>query len=376
LALLLAGPRVTRAAGGSGDEGAAADEESETIAVGSFKVLNFDFVPKVSIGNPKIMSAEVDESTHQVTLNPKGKGTTDVLFSDKRGKPVRKISFNIINDNLSPKVLSIRQLLSDVEGITVKSLDGKIVIDGELIVPRDFDRILQVQNAYPEVLNLVTLSRISKEAIARRMQKEINDDPGGVNVTVKVVNDTFFLNGKVDSDTERKRAETIALTYLPEMISSEAQSKGVLIAPVKKSAIRDMIEIEEAPPPPPPQMVRITYYFVEISKQFLKSSLFKWAPLMSESSGLQVGPGTAGGTAASGSFSGIISSLVPKLQAGANGGFARVLFSTVAIGMDQKKIEILRQDNVPYVAAMVNGVPIPDNAQVGISVDVTPTIMG
>jgi Flp pilus assembly secretin CpaC len=360
----------------SGSSTATSDDDVRTVAVGQTEWLEYDFDAKVTIGNPSVMKGERDGSNpRKIKLTPIKKGSTSVDVQDASGKVVQQIKYSIIATDLSQKVLAIRRLLYDIEGITIESVDDKIVIDGELIVPRDFDRILQVQQAYPEVLNLVTLSRISRDAIARRMQKEINDDPGGVNVTVRVINDVFFLMGKVDSSADRERAETIAQTYLPEMAASPALKEGAIVQPVKKFAIRNMIMTEEPPPPPPPKMIRVTYHFVEIGKEFLKNSVFKWAPLMSEGSGLTFGQGTTGGVASSGSFTGTITSLLPKLQSGANGGFARVLFSTVAIGEEGTKIEVLRNDNIPYISAVVNGVPVPDNVPVGISVKVTPSVI-
>lgn len=353
------------------------EDDYRTIAVGTTDWLDFDFEPRVTIGKADVMKGEVDPATpRRVKLTPLKKGTTSVDIQDPRGKLVRRLSYNVIATELSQKVMAIRRLLYDIEGITIESVDEKIVIDGELIVPRDFDRILQVQQAYPEVLNLVSLSRISRDAIAKRMQKEINDDPEGVNVIVSIKNDTFFLLGKVDSKAALDRAEFIALTYLPEFMNSPATKDGVLVAGTKKFAIRNLISIEEPPAPPPPKMVRITYHFVEIGKEFLKSSFFKWTPLLSESSGLSFGQGTAGGVASSGSFNGTLSNLIPKLQSGANGGFARILFSSVAIGLDNQEVEILRQDNIPYVSAVVNGIPLQENAPVGINVKTKPQITG
>ncbi len=353
------------------------EDDYRTLAVGTTDWLEYEFEPRVTIGNPAVMKGEIDPaSARKIKLTPLKKGTTSVDIQDPKGKVVHRLNYNVITNDLSQKVMAIRRLLFDVEGITIESVEDKIVIDGELIVPRDFDRILQVQQAYTEVLNLVTLSKISRDAIARRMQKEINDDPGGVNVTVRIVNDTFFLMGKVDSGIDAQRAETIAQTYLPEFGGSPATKEGVLIPVAKKFGIRNMIVVEEAPPPATPKMVRITYHFVEIGKDFLKSSFFKWTPLMSESSGMVIGQGTTGGIASSGSFNGTISNLFPKLQSGASGGFARVLFSTVSIGEDKKQIEVLRNDNIPYISAVVNGIPVPDNVPVGINVKVTPEIMG
>jgi pilus assembly protein CpaC len=53
-----------------------------------------------------------------------------------------------------------------------------------------------------------------------------------------------------------------------------------------------------------------------------------------------------------------------------------VLFSTVAIGEESTPIQVLRNDNIPFISAVVNGVPVPDNVPVGISVKVTPTVLG
>lgn len=360
--------------------GIALEDDGKTIAVGSVDPMDCDFVPKIVIGNAGLLDFQKDETNPKAgRIVPKKKGTTDVAVYDEKGKLIRKFKYNIIANELSQKVLSLRHLLEGIEGITIESVEEKIVIDGELIVPRDFDRILQVSAAYPEVLNLVTLSKISREALAKRMQKEINDDPGGVNVQVNIKNDTFFLLGKVDSSADKERAETIATTYLPEVINSQAIKEGVITPGTKqKFSIRNLIFVEEAPPNPAPKMIRITYHFMEIGKEFLKNSFFKWVPLMQEGAGLQIGQSTTGGTAATsaGSFTATITNLIPKIQSGANGGFARVLFSTVMLGEENTPIEVVRSDQVPYISAVVNGVPVQENVQVGISIKVTPTVLG
>jgi Flp pilus assembly secretin CpaC len=195
-----------------------------------------------------------------------------------------------------------------------------------------------------------------------------------VNGTVRIINDTFFLLGKVDNSTDKERAETLASTYIPDIM--KGGSGEMLTQAVKRFAIRNLISVEEAPAPPPPKMVRVTYHFVEIGKEFLKSSLFKWSPLLGDNSGIQLGQGTTGGAAANGTFSGLISNLLPKLQAGANGGFARTLFSTVSVGESEKPMEIVRNDTLPYISAVVNGIPVPDNVTAQLSINVTPTIIG
>jgi len=48
----------------------------------------------------------------------------------------------------------------------------------------------------------------------------------------------------------------------------------------------------------------------------------------------------------------------------------------VAIGVEKQRVEILRNDNIPFISAVVNGVPVPDNVPVGINVQVTPEVTG
>lgn len=373
-------PHVARAADDTEKENLAEDD-IRTKAVGEVDFVDVDFEPNPVplVGNKTIVEVGPGNNPKQFRIVPLKKGTTTVVISSVSGKSMKKVGYNVITNDLSAKVQTIRNLLQDIEGITIYSVDDKIVIDGELVVPRDLDRILQVQDAYKDVVfNLVTLSKLSREAIARRMQKEINDDPGGVNVTVRIINDTFFLFGKVDSSADRERAETIAQTYLPEMMGSPAIRENVISLGAKKYAIRNMIQVEEPPPTPAPRMVRITYHFVEIGKEYLKSSFFKWVPLLTEGAGLQIGNSTTGGVAtqSNGSFTGTITSLIPKLQSGANGGFSRILFSTVQMTMDDTKTELVRSEQIPFVGAVVNGVPVSELADTGITVSCKPHIMG
>jgi pilus assembly protein CpaC len=139
-----------------------------------------------------------------------------------------------------------------------------------------------------------------------------------------------------------------------------------------------MIQVEEAPQQNQTKMVRITYHFVEIGKEYLKSSFFKWVPLLNEGAGLQIGPSTTGGVQSqtNGTFSGTITSLFPKLASASNGGFSRILFSTVQLTEDNTATELVRTEQIPFVGAVVNGVPVTELADTGITIKTTPKVDG
>lgn len=371
----------TVAAGAENKEENKVVREERAVAVGVEDILRFDFTPSPNfkLGMEGIIVVDpANSKNNEFRVYPQKKGITTLTVFDEKGETRRRYFYNVTLTELSQKIEAIRNLLYDVEGITIKIVDDKIVIDGELIVPRDLERISQVQTAFSQsdgvpIVNLVTISKITQDAIAKRIQDKIRaDEVDGQNVNVIVANQTFILKGTVENSRARERAEMIAITYLPEFIG---KSDLLDDAKIKKPRLQNLIEVQTSDPPPVPRrMMRVTWHFVEIGKEFLKSSFFKWTPLVSEDAGLQFGNSTTGGVATSsgGSFAGTIRNLLPKLQSGSNGGFARVLFSVVGIGIERSKIKVSRVDNVPYIAQVVNGVPIPDVTQAKIEVEVVP----
>lgn len=356
-------------------------EIREKVA-GSVDLIEFDFQPgTIDRGDPKLLDVQPVPGTTQYRVFPLKQGSTNLIVRDLKNKVRKQIKYVITTTDLSLKVEQMRGLLDTIEGITVSSVGDKIVIDGELVVPRDLDRIMNVADAFGGskggVVNLVQLSKVSQKVIAQRIEQEIRKLPSGQNITVRLANDTFFLEGVVDSSADRTRAEDVAKTYVPEVLASRSIQDGVL-REVKKQAIRNMIVVNEPPPPPPPKMVRVTFHFVEISKEYLKNAFFKWAPSLSTGAGIVFGQSSTGGvgSTSNGSFSGTLSNLIPRLQKGTNGGYARVLFSTVAIGLENTNISINRSDEIPFIQQVVNGVPVTANANVGVQISVTPSIKG
>ncbi len=356
--------------------------EQRNIIAGTVEILELTFQPGgVDIGDPKILKVQPIPGSTKLYIFPQEKGSTNILIRDLNNNVAKIINYNVRTTDLSERVRQMRQLLDNVEGITITSVGEKIIIDGDLIVPKDLDRIINVANAFGGakggILNLVGLSRVSKRESARRIQDEINRNPWGVNITVRLANNTLFLEGTVSNGISKAKAEDIARTYVPEIISSQSVADGILQT-VKKQAIRNLITITQRPPPPAPKMVRVTFHFVEIGKEYAKTALFKWAPTLSTDAGLNFGQSETGGIGASsgGTFSGTIRDLFPKLQSGKNGGYSRVLHSAVAIGISGSLISLDRQDSVPYISGVQDGVPITSLINIGLSISLKPTVKG
>lgn len=358
------------------------EPEVREVVAGSVNIVEVDLPGgRAESGDPKLLTIQGIPGSNQIKVFPLKAGSTNLLILDNRGKVRKNIKYVITATDLSLKVENMRALLDNIEGITINSVGDKIVIDGELVVPKDLDRIINVSEAFGGakggVLNLVQISRVSQRVIGERIEAEIRKAPQAQNITVRVANDTFFLEGVVDSPADRVRAENIARTFVPEVLTSRSVADGIL-REVRKQAIRNEILVNEQPPPPPPKMIRTTFHFVELSKDYLKTSFLKWSPSLSSGAGIAFGQSQTGGVGATsgGTFSGTISNLIPRLQRATGGGYGRVLFSSVLISKDGTNVSVNRSDEIPFVVNAGTGSITTEKARAGVQISVTPTIVG
>lgn len=138
------------------------EEEVRTLPVGAVEMIDLEFTPAPNplVGNKTILDVSIGFTPRQLKMVALKKGTTSVYISQEDGKIARRLVYNVIGSDLSVKVSSIRRLLQDVEGITVEAEDDKIVIDGELLTKADRLRVDKVVGAYPDVLDLTTMSKL------------------------------------------------------------------------------------------------------------------------------------------------------------------------------------------------------------------------
>lgn len=125
--------------------------------------------------------------------------------------------------------------------------------------------------------------------------------------------------------------------------------------------------------------MRVTFHFVELSKNYLKNFGFKWQPGFTASPQIAIGQDpVAGGVGAQGpSFSGTLSSLFPRIQSGQSAGYARVLKTSTIITRSGKPATLNDQTQIPYaMGAGQTGTTQAQMANVGIAISVTPSILG
>ncbi len=365
-----------------------ADRRKLLLTSGEDKTVDLDFNVEggpngITVGNPQIAMTtlvRVGEERKQIIFKPLKAGETSVTVRDPDGSI--KLIFDVVvtGNNLLRRAGELRDLLRDIEGINIRVVGQKVVIDGEVLVPADYGRLLSVvtDKSYVDlVLNLATLSSYAIQILSKRIQEDINTF--AAQVKTRVVNGMIFLEGTVDNADQARRAVEVARLYLPEVKPGNpliAKDPTAQVMPAR-SLVVNFLVVNPPPPKKQEKLVRITVHFVELSKTYSKIFAFKWAPGFTSNPQISFGQSPGGEASASGtSFTGTISSLFPKLQSAQNAGYARVLKTGSLIVRSGQNAVIEEQTEYPYSTLGQNGQPVGQSKNVGLAVAVTPQILG
>lgn len=364
-----------------------ADRRKLLLTTGEDKTVDLEFdantrTEGISIGNPIIVATTLVKvgDKRQIVFKPLKAGETTVTVRDGDGNIRLIFTVRVTGSNLLRIAGEVRDLLRDVEGIDIRIVGPKIILEGEVLVPADYGRIYSVvtDKAYVDfILNLTTLSPLGMQVLAKKMKEDINQF--APNVSTRVVNGVIFLEGSVKNLDEARRADQIAQIYLPDVKPATLLDRDQTAqrASVPRRLIQNFIQVEPPPQKKQEKLVRVTVHFVELSKDYSKVFGFKWQPGFTTEPQIAIGQGGTGTTGGGGiSFSATLSSLFPKLQTAQDAGYARVLRSGTLIVRSGQPATLEELTKFPYTITGSNGQATPAAEQIGLSVGVTPMILG
>lgn len=341
-------------------------ETNLNVAIGIDEIVKFDykFSSKVKMPREDVLKLSISPSAQTITFIGVKAGRVSVTVFDDVGNPRDKFIVNVTSDGNSNIVRELRELIGDVEGITIGIKGGKVVVEGELVVPTNIGRVNTVLSNYKNVLALIDYSPQTQLLVAQKMQEAINRN-NMKDVTVRVVNGDYWLEGVVNSDGKKTLANNIATSYLPDTLTSLSQAAGGSRSRVmERGKISNFISVNQKKDPEPlPKLIKVSSQFVELSKDYLKVFAFKWAPFMSNESSISFGQatdsdGNSTGTVTTsndGSLSGTISRLFPKLTSAKQAGYARVIQSGMAVTNNNKPISIKKNSVVNFAVGDGDG---------------------
>lgn len=303
----------------------------------------------------RYVSAIYRKSKNDIRFNPRRAGQGVLVIKDKNSKILKQISIDVNRVNLHKVAAEIRDLLLAVDGIEVKILNNRVVIDGEILLPRDMDRIQSVvkKAQYKNVVSLVTFSPKAQNQIANIIEKEIGyTEPPNI-VTVKAAYNRYILEGDVANEKAKERAGIIADLYTQFDTSLQGQE-------VKKKSLRSILNLIQVRPrkveDKRTKLIQIVVHYVELQKNFNKGFSFQWAPAIDDGTSVTIQAGGAGGVAQLTSvLTSTIGNFFPKLNWAKSFNFARVLHSSTLLLQDNKQGSIDANTSIPIAQSGAQG---------------------
>ncbi len=325
-------------------------EENLNVAIGIdvVKKLDFKFNKKIQIGDEQKLEIIIVPRKQELTFRGLKPGTTSVIIRDNVGDIRKRYKVTITSTGKSTVVSELRELIGDIEGLSIGIKGGKVVVGGEIFRADDIGKVSVVLDAYPDVLRMIEVSPQAQRYIAKKMQEEFARN-NMKEVTVRVVNKTYWIEGVVNSDYKKNQAQTIAEAYLPYSLASLSASSGRIEAPGQQSLILNFVTInKKEQPKPPAKLIKVTAQFVELKKDYLKVFAFSWNPSLTGDSSISFNRTNDGGvtTNEQNTLAGAIGNLFPQLNSAKNAGYARVIQSGMGITVEGKKISINKTRNI------------------------------
>ena len=367
------------------------DRKYINLVVGLDENIKVSFMPKRHRfrGNFKsFTSVTYLKDLQTLRFSPKKVGSATLTIQDARGRIISEFFLTIRKSDLNKIAKEIQLLLFEVDGVTVRIINNKVIVDGQVLLPKELSRIYSVVQQYGDkASNLVTLSPIAQRKIAEYIERDINNPQ----IHVRNVNGKFLLEGVADIGStaenvrERDRAEAIAKVYFPDRELVKGQGK--VIERVAAQHVINLIRIppEQKPPPqekPQDKLIQIIVHFVELNKDYTKFFRFDWTPQIGDTTEYEFkAQGSSGLGGIIGSISGTIQNLLPKLNWAKQHGHARVLHSASVMVKNGSPGTVDSSSKIPFVGieSGANGgvAPVTKFTEpVGIQSVITPRIVG
>lgn len=144
--------------------GCVADEPPKEVLLSLYKgetyVMNVGDVERVVVGSGTVVSTRL-LSTGELVIVADAEGTTNVHLWGKSGWE-HDTTIYVLSGSTNRAVVEIGALLRNVEGISVKSVAGRPVLEGD-IYDRDKELVERVVSLYPQVINLTRVSNAFSE---------------------------------------------------------------------------------------------------------------------------------------------------------------------------------------------------------------------
>ena len=153
-----------------------------TLYHGEVQVLDLPNVTRIAVGNGEVLRAQVVAS-NQVVLIGEAAGTTSLRVWTRNGA---QFSYQVAvrSFDITQIVRDVQDLLAGEPGISVRQVDGHVLIEGDVSDPRAASRLEALEKIYPQIVSTVP---VRKAAPAVQLDKMVYMDVRVVEIEKNVL---------------------------------------------------------------------------------------------------------------------------------------------------------------------------------------------
>lgn len=302
--------------------------------IGPVDDLYFDVFPPGLVDGGK-----VDDKTIRLR-SIAGEGSSQILWyrrdpvsKEKTGALLKVHNIFVTAENLMATVQELKSLIGNIEGIQIRVVGDRVVLDGKVVIPSDLNRIQAAIANYNNVVNLVDVSPRTLELLASKMEETIAGGPDRrSDIRVRVVNGVFFLEGWVDKNSERLAAMEICRSMVP----MRYVFPGPAQTPIEKRECINLMKVRAGSPSAPDPVMSVRVDFVTLDRSYLKNFSFNWNPGISDGVGEDVSKIQYSSDVGRflTTFTATLSNLFPKLKTASDHGYGRILKTATLLVKD------------------------------------------
>ena len=130
------------------------------VYVGQTEILTAKDVTRISLGSGNYADVKVLSDAGQVLILAKKTGTTDLRLWFRNGKQSHYL-LRILDQPPELVLQQVQQHLADIEGISIRQLGDRIVINGSSLRESDMQRVEAVTKQFSNVVSYVTAGGIT-----------------------------------------------------------------------------------------------------------------------------------------------------------------------------------------------------------------------
>ena len=153
-----------------------ADPNIISLVQGQSRVIEQPNISKIAIGDATIASVKAINSS-QLMVTGISRGITNLSVWQTSGKK-NDYTIRVTVEDIKLVALDIKELLHDVEGVSVNVIGNRVVLEGQVIRADDYDRLDKIVSLFPQVINFVRKNEVRLDKMVQIDVKMMEVDKG------------------------------------------------------------------------------------------------------------------------------------------------------------------------------------------------------